>query len=140
MNSKPVIPYESAEQAAVIQWWGLQYPDYDILLFAIPNGGLRNKVTAAKLKKEGVKPGVADLFLCLPNGIYHGLFIEMKREKGGRQADSQKAFQAAVEEQGYCYVVACGFKEAVLRIKDYLKKKRTAPTKAAEADRRIGGA
>jgi len=43
--------------------------------FAIPNGGLRNIKVAAKLKQEGVKAGVADLFVALSNGKYHGLFM-----------------------------------------------------------------
>ena len=54
-----------------------QYPEL-VLLFAIPNGGLRNKVVAKKLKAEGVKAGVLDVCLPVPRGRYHGLYIEMK--------------------------------------------------------------
>ena len=47
---------EEEEQAALFEWaaWKLQrWPELG-LLFHIPNGGLRNKVTAAKLKSVGV--------------------------------------------------------------------------------------
>ncbi|NBW32041.1 MAG: VRR-NUC domain-containing protein [bacterium] len=48
------------------------------LMFAIPNGGARNAIVASKLKAEGVKPGVPDVFLPVPAGEYHGLWIELK--------------------------------------------------------------
>ena len=48
------------------------------LMFAIPNGGARNAIVASKLKAEGVKPGVPDVFLPVPVGEYHGLWIELK--------------------------------------------------------------
>ncbi len=45
---------EHDEQAALIQWAGLQrriYPELR-LLFAIPNGSLRHKVVAQKLRQK----------------------------------------------------------------------------------------
>ena len=57
------------------------YPEV-VLLFHIPNGGRRDTAEAANLKKQGVKPGVPDLFLPVARGGYHGLFIEMKRRDG----------------------------------------------------------
>src|SRR5690348_18167176 len=44
------------------------------LLYAVPNGGDRNKIVAAKMKREGVKPGVPDY--CLPGARsgFHGLY------------------------------------------------------------------
>ena len=47
-------------------------------LFAIPNGGMRFKKTAAILKREGVKAGVNDVHLPCPIGGYAGLWVEMK--------------------------------------------------------------
>ena len=70
---------EHAEQSALFAWIAQQtdYPELK-LAFAIPNGGLRDKVTAARLKAEGAKAGVWDIFLPVPRGRWHGLFIEMK--------------------------------------------------------------
>jgi len=70
---------ESAHQKALFAWVAQQtdYPELK-LAFSIPNGGLRDKVTAARLKAEGCKAGVWDIFLPVPRGQWHGLFIEMK--------------------------------------------------------------
>jgi len=70
---------EHSQQAALFAWIAQQtdYPELK-LAFAIPNGGLRDKVTAARLKAEGAKAGVWDIFLPVPRCLCHGLFIEMK--------------------------------------------------------------
>ena len=70
--------------------------------FAVPNGEKRDKVTAAKLKKMGVRPGVAD-FILLCRGL--PIAIELKTTVG-RQSENQKGFQAAWEAAGGVYVVA----------------------------------
>jgi len=58
--------YEALEQEAVVK-----YCEYNrIPIFAIPNGGKRNRIEAAKLKRQGVKPGVPDIFLPAPRDGY----------------------------------------------------------------------
>lgn len=121
MKNTATLPTEAQEQAALIQWWSLRYPKLDKLLFAIPNGGLRNKITAAKLKKEGVKTGVADLCLAIPSGEYHGLFLEMKRQKGGQQSEEQRIFEAMVTKMNYRYAIAKGAGEAIRIITEYMR-------------------
>jgi len=95
-------------QAACVKWFSLQYPQYDRMLFAIPNGGHRDIRTAARLKAEGVKRGVPDLFLSIPRGGYNGLYIEMKYGDNKLTADQEKFFNQATE-LGYlcldCYTV-----------------------------------
>lgn len=90
------------------------------LLFAIPNGGLRGKATAGKLKAEGVKPGVPDLFLPVPGGRYHGLFIELKRA-GGKASDVQIEWIADLQQQGYFVGICEGWERAARIIQDYYK-------------------
>jgi len=70
---------EHSQQAALFAWIAQQtdYPELK-LAFSIPNGGHRDKVTAARLKAEGCKAGVWDIFLPVPRGRWHGLFVEMK--------------------------------------------------------------
>lgn len=113
-------PTESQEQQALIKWWRLQYPQNEMLLFHIPNGGWRNFKTAARLKKEGVVAGVADLFLAIPSGKFHGLFIEMKRESGGKQSQAQKDFEKAIKAQGYGYALCHGWMDAASAIRLHL--------------------
>ena len=91
-----------------------------MLLFAIPNGSLRNIRVAQKLKAEGVVSGCADLFLSIPNDFYHGFFIEMKYGKN-KQTENQKKFQEEVESVGYKYSVCYSFDEFRNLINTYLK-------------------
>jgi hypothetical protein len=112
---------EDFEQQVVVQW--AHYHWFGKYLFAIPNGGHRHKVVAAKLKKQGVKAGVSDLFLSYPSKGYHGLFIEMKREnkKLARVSPLQDAFLEQQKEVGYAGEVAYGAMQAIKIIKDYLE-------------------
>lgn len=106
-------------QCSCVKYFAYQYPQYRGLLFAVPNGGARNAVTAAKLKGEGVVAGVSDLILFLPRKGYHGLCIEMKTDKG-TQSKAQKEWQAKVEAQGYKYVVCRSIDEFVSIMDDYV--------------------
>lgn len=97
-------------QVACVRWFDYCYPQYRLNLFAIPNGGQRNKVVAGKLKAEGVRSGVADLFLALPAGDCHGLYIEMK-VKPNKQTENQKIFANIVRRAKYQYRVIYDFDE-----------------------------
>lgn len=104
----------------LITWFRIQYWQFKLHLWAIPNGGSRNIVTAVNLKAEGVLAGVSDLFLMIPKGVYHGMFIEMKA-KAGKVSDSQKEFMAAASSMNYKTVVCYGFDEAKEAITKYLQ-------------------
>lgn len=97
----------------------MQYPRYCKRLFAIPNGGHRNLITAKRLKKEGVLSGVPDLLLAVPRNGRGGLFIEMKNGKAGRLSPDQKAM---LEELGNDYEVkiARNVDDFIAIIKTYL--------------------
>lgn len=109
---------EIHEQIAVVQYCELRhYP-----IFAIPNGGSRNKIEAVNLKRQGVKAGVPDLFLPVANQGKHGLFIEMKYGKG-RTSPAQKEWIALLKENGYEAEVCYGSGEAIDLIEKYLTRK-----------------
>lgn len=115
-------PTEEQEQAAVIEWRDLmvaQFPDLEDLIH-IPNGGWRSKSEAVRLKKIGVKPGVSDLFLPVPVGKYHGLWIEMKRMQGGRLRPAQKDWLNRMNRRGYLALRADGAEEAIGILSEYL--------------------
>ena len=109
---------ESRLQQACIKWVRYQYPD--LIIYAIPNGGKRNAVTGAILKAEGVLAGVADLFVAKATPHHHGLYIEMKTERG-RQSESQKAFERAVVGEGYRYAVCRSFEDFEGVVREYLE-------------------
>lgn len=110
---------ESDIQIACVRWFRYQHPSVAPLLFAVPNGGARNAVTASILKAEGVVAGVADLLLLVPSGGWHGLAIEMKTPTG-RQSESQRAWQRAVEGQGYRYAVCRSVEGFIETVEGYL--------------------
>ena len=115
-------PTEEQEQAAVIEWRELmknQFPDLEDLIH-IPNGGLRSKSEAVRFKRLGVRPGVSDLFLPTPVGKYHGLWVEMKRQKGGKLSPDQKDWLERMNKKGYLAVRANGAEEACDIIYKYL--------------------
>jgi hypothetical protein len=89
-------------------------------LHAIPNGGYRDPVTAARMKAEGVKSGVADIFLPVARGGVHGLYIEMKKPGSGKQSKEQIEFQQFCVEQWFAYVVCDTWREAASTLQYYL--------------------
>ena len=115
-------PSEEEEQAAVMEWAMLmerQYPEL-ALLFHIPNGADRHPAVAAKLKRQGVKAGVPDLFLPVARGGWHGLWVEMKRRKGGKVSAEQRQWLQELTYQHYYATVAQGAEEACDVIFKYL--------------------
>lgn len=99
------VPYESDEQIAFVKWFRASHPG--VLIFAIPNGGSRQKREALKLQNEGVTPGVPDLFI--PEWR---LFIEMKRQKGGTVSKEQKDIMFELVRVGYTCKVCRGWLDA----------------------------
>ena len=112
---------ESDEQQALFQWSKLiqtQYPELK-LLHSIPNGGKRNLIEAVRMKREGVKAGVSDIFLPVARGEFHGLYIELK-VKGGKTSPSQEWWIVQTTKQGYYSTVCYGWLEAKGIIEKYL--------------------
>ena len=113
---------EDTLQTACITWIRLQYPD--VVCFAIPNGGKRNAIEAAKLKRTGTLAGVADLFvMCIHRSagkLYHGLFIELKIGKNKLTPD-QELFRLNAISAGYGHVVCRSIDEFIYIVNEYLK-------------------
>jgi hypothetical protein len=81
------------------------------LLFAIPLGGARDKITAKMLKDEGVTAGVPDMWgraMGRP-----GFWLELKRRKGGVVSDAQEEMHAALSALGERVFVAKGLDAAL---------------------------
>ena len=106
---------EDYEQAVFVQWFRASYPD--MLIFAIPNGGSRHIVEAAKLKATGTLAGVPDLFVPALR-----VFIEMKKCKGGRVSDSQNKIAKYLERVGYTVLFCKGAEDAKKQINEEFLK------------------
>lgn len=128
--------YQSAEELAgkiasehveQITFFQLVRPFYDHvpelrhLLFAIPNGGYRDKITASKMRAEGQKQGIPDICCAIPKDDWHGLFIEMKKRKDGKISAEQAKVMEMLREKGYKVEVAYGASQAINILMNYLR-------------------
>ncbi len=116
------IPTEDQEQIKLVTWMTKQ----GIKFYAIPNGGKRGMAEAIKFKRCGVISGVPDLCIPIPSGSYHGLYIELKRQKGGILSITQREWLSYLREKGYYAEVAHGFEEAKEIITHYLSLTKPA--------------
>jgi hypothetical protein len=113
---------EAQHQTNVIRWTMTvrdRFPEL-ALLHHVPNGGARDKIEAAHLKDQGVKPGVPDLDLPVARGGYHGLRIEMKKI-GGVESEEQKWWREQLTAQGYAVMVCEGWIAAMDAIVWYME-------------------
>lgn len=134
---------EGEMQRALMAWWHQFSADRNIpecLLFAIPNGSAlghgkeeyqvkQRQIRGRLMKLEGLRPGCPDLMLAKPRFYQptkftvpeekHGLFIEMKTEKG-IIAPEQTDFILALDASGYAVRVCRSLEEAMKTITEYL--------------------
>lgn len=94
-------------------------PEYKLghFTYAVPNGGKRNRVTAAIMKGLGVRAGVPDIEITLSASGYSGLHIEMKKPivKGQSKptvSPAQKEWLHRLNMIGRKAVVCYGYTEA----------------------------
>ena len=100
---------EARVQASIVEHARLVAPD--ILVFAVPNGGLRSKAEAARMKWTGTLAGIPDLVVIAPVGRV--FFIEVKTP-AGRLSDDQRAI--------FDRLVALGTPRAIVRSIDDVRR------------------
>jgi hypothetical protein len=108
---------ESNQQEIVIKYLRLAYPD---ALYCASAGGMwTSDSQRIKMARTGYVKGFPDLFIYEPRGEYHGLAIEMKKEKGGTASPEQKRWQEQLRNRGYCSYICKGKDEAIKIIDEY---------------------
>lgn len=105
---------ESKIQMACYRYFTKTFPEYEGLLFHVPNEGNRTLGGASKLKALGLFSGVSDLVFLNPL-TKHPVFIEIKT-KTGRQTDGQRIWQTIVEKHGFRYYICRGLLDFVALI------------------------
>lgn len=135
----PFQPKEHDEQVAVFAWAKLHENRCARLklLFATLNGVRLPIGLAVKMKRAGNKQGVPDIFLPVPKWesvptrtnspgrllLNCGLWIELKRGKGGVVSEAQDWWHTHLRAMGYKVEVCAGAREAIAAIADYLQYK-----------------
>ena len=109
---------EHNEQVGIISWFRQRYPG--TLIFSIPNGGVRHIHTAITLAREGVVPGVPDLYVPKWN-----LWIEMKKEHGGvLSAHQHKIIAYLRDECKHEVIIGKGARDASAQILEFAKRNK----------------
>lgn len=112
-----MIHAESAEQRAYFDW--ARYHAGAKVAFAIPNGGRRNRIEAARMKGEGVTAGVLDVMLPRARGGAHGLWLEFKAGRNTlTKSQAERADQLVAD--GYAVAVVYSALAAIRVTLDYL--------------------
>ncbi len=107
-------------------------------IHAIPNGGSRGDsqksraIHGGKMKAEGVRKGIPDIFLPWPSGNWHGLYIELKRPglkpknlktSYGGLSKEQIKFSKYAKKLNYGFLTCYCWQTAVKNLKEYIEWK-----------------
>lgn len=117
---------EARLQQEIILWWEencSQWHSEPWELFHIPNGLIAHQ-QVRYVKALGVRPGIPDLMLCIPNEYYHGLFIELKRpgiDISRALSKSQVRMIANLNARGYSAIVVSCLEDAIMAISAYME-------------------
>lgn len=128
------VPTEDAECMWLVEWAKMTRwngaPIAEVLIL-VPNGAYHGAdreagaVVARKLSQKGLQAGVFDYLIPVPTirtgYIYTGLWLEMKRTKGGVVSDEQKTFRDRMLRYGWKCEVAKGWIAASKVIEAYLQ-------------------
>lgn len=110
---------ETGEQEAVIEYCAWRR----IPVVHIPNEGKRSAAYAAQMKRMGLAKGFPDLFIPVAASGFHGLFIELKRDRRAKATEPQKAWLEYLNSAGYRSTVCYGADEAMAEIEKYFGEK-----------------
>jgi hypothetical protein len=88
---------EDKLQGECFKWFWNAYPRFRRLLFAVPNGGRRDIITASQLKATGTVAGIPDLVLCFRRQTW---FFELKTASGKTSPDQDKV-HSILKSQGF---------------------------------------
>lgn len=116
---------EAMHQKVIMEWceWNkTKHPELD-MIWHVVNEGKRSKRMGAELKRMGMRKGIPDIVLSVPNKQFHGLYIELKADKTKRLSKEQKEWLEKLNRYGYKAVRCNGADEAIQVIKDYLNIK-----------------
>ena len=115
---------EDAIQAACIRWYKLKHRGKMITSFpagyVFGGDATKRAILGRRMKEMGYMKGIPDLFIPHANRFYHGLFVEMKTEKG-RLSPEQKEVIPRLEAEGYKVAVCRSLDDFIVTVDGYMK-------------------
>lgn len=135
-GAKKPIDREGQEQTKVFNWLNGEemrrgeFAGINSVTYHVPNGGERNARVGAKLKEQGARAGVVDIFCDSARGGYFGLRIEMKanRPHNAHLSEQQYKRMTVMRDAGYCVLLCLGADEAIAALSAYWKWPLTVPS------------
>jgi len=104
-------------QIKVVEYIRRKYPD---ALFTCAPATAKSVQQGVKNKRMGLRKGWPDLFIAEPRNGRHGLFLELKTQKG-KVSPEQSAILNKANELGYSGIAVYSYEEAVETINSYMK-------------------
>ena len=117
---------EWQEHREVIRWFREEFPEYYQCTRLSLNGvnlpaGKTAAIMINQFKAQGMVKGEADLFFAVPSIRFHGLFVEMKAETGGKVSEEQRGYLDTMSLLGYQAKVTAGAEAAKEVISNYME-------------------
>jgi hypothetical protein len=88
-------------------------------IYAVPNEGRRSPRTGKRMKDQGLRKGIPDLYLPIKAGGHGGLYVEVKTDKG-RVSPEQKTWIEWLSEHGYKAVVCRSVDDILAAVIEYM--------------------
>ena len=111
--------YEEEQNQIVVVNYLRRFKPNVLFTTAGAAGERLSMLKAIRVKRMGYTAGTPDLMIFEARKKYHGLFIEMKKTKGGIVSENQKMFLNKLNQNGYKAVVCRGAQEAISEIEKY---------------------
>ena len=111
-------------QIACIAWFKYQYPKIIITSFPagyVFAGNLQQRArTGKRMNDMGYRKGMPDLFIVKAAKNYHGLFIELKTEKGTISKDQKETIRQ-LRELSYEVAICRNLESFIECVNEYLR-------------------
>lgn len=127
------VPVEAAAQKSLFKLFelmrvrvGTEWLPLSEIAFSVPNGVAiagtpkQRGMYMASLKAQGFKPGVSDIIIPVPAGAFHGLYLELKRDKTSAVRDDQVLWRDRMRALGYRAEIVAGYDAAAALVREYL--------------------
>jgi len=111
---------EEIEQCKLFDWIRT-IPELEGNAFHIANERKTHPMRGLLLKRMGVLSGVSDIFVAIPKGGFHGLFLELKAGNN-KLSEHQRLFLDKMNQNGYLAICCTGYEAAKAIILTYLGK------------------
>lgn len=132
-QTKSITRYEDAECLVFANYLKNQSIPFHRYACEIPTN---NFAVIGRMRKEGWRAGVPDFHIYVPNGGYHGLWIEMKSDRASFPTENTPQHKTLMELASYGHLAYCtrGAKVAIELTTKYIEEGKCVPEYTVMSD------